>query len=129
LNITKAAAAKVARATWTTLAAASIFMLGSAAQAADSGESADQKTVGYADLNLTDVKGVQVLYWRLDSAAKTVCNMPDRRELARAANARQCVDQAMVQAIATVNNPLLTSLYLAKTGTMDRRVATVARIG
>jgi len=103
-------------------------MLGSGAQASDSGDSSTQKTVKYADLNLTDAKGVQTLYWRLTSAATTVCDVPDQRELARAAVAKHCVDQAMAHAIATVNNPLLTSLYVAKTGATDKRFAAVARI-
>jgi UrcA family protein len=129
LNITKAAVTKVARATWTSLAAVSICMLGSAAQASDSGDSATQKTVGYGDLNLTDSKGVQVLYWRLTSAAKTVCDMPDQRELARAAAAKRCMEQAMEQAITAVNNPLLTSLYLEKTAPTEKRFVAVARTG
>jgi UrcA family protein len=104
-------------------------MLGSVAQASDSGDSFAQNTVSYGDLNLTDMRGVQVLYSRLSSAAKTVCDMPDSRELERTVVAKRCVEHAMVQAITTVNNPLLTSLYLAKTGTTERRFATVARIG
>jgi UrcA family protein len=129
LKITKAAATKVARATWTTLAAASICMLGSVAQASEAGDSSAQKMVGYGDLHLTESKDVQMLYGRLSSAAKTVCNMPDQRELARTAAANRCVEQAMVEAISAVNNPMLTSLYLAKTGTTEKRFATVARIG
>jgi UrcA family protein len=129
LNITKAAGTKIARATLTTLAVTSICMLGSVAQAAGSSDSATQRTVGYADLNLADSKGVQTLYLRLTSAAKTVCDMPDQRELARIAAARNCMEQAMVQAINSVNNPMLTSLYLAKTGTSEKRFAIVARLG
>jgi hypothetical protein len=39
------------------------------------------------------------------------------------------MEQAMVQAINSVNNPMLTSLYLAKTGTSEKRFAIVARLG
>jgi UrcA family protein len=129
LNITKAAATKAARATLTTLAVASICMLGSVAQASASGDSSAQETVRYGDLNLSDAKGVQVLYWRLLSASKTLCQMPDQRELARAAVAARCVERTMVQAITAVDNPQLRALYFAKTGTTELRFATVARIG
>jgi UrcA family protein len=129
LKITKAAGTKVARATWTTLAAASICMLGGVAQASESGDVSTQKTVDYGDLILTDAKGIQMLYSRLTSAANTVCDMPDQRELARMAIAKRCVEQAMIQAVTNVNNSLLTSLYLAKTGTTEKRFATVARMG
>jgi UrcA family protein len=129
LTNTKTVMTNMARVTWTTLAAASICMLGNIAQASDSNDFAAQKTVEYGDLNLTDTNGVQVLYSRISSAARTVCEMPDQRELARAAIAKRCVEQAMVQAITTMNNPLLTNLYLSKTGTTERRFATVARIG
>jgi UrcA family protein len=128
LNVTKAPGTKVAR-TWTTLAAVSICMLGSVAQAADLSDSATQRTVSYGDLNLTDAAGAQVLYSRLTSAAKTVCDMTDQRELARTGAARHCMEQAMVQAVNSVNNPMLTSLYLAKTGTTEKRFAIVARLG
>jgi UrcA family protein len=104
-------------------------MFGSVAQASDLGDSSAQKTVSYGDLNLTDTMGVQLLYSRLSSAAKTVCDMPDQRELARTAVAKRCIEQAMVQAINTVNNPQLTQLYLAKSRTTEKRFATVARIG
>ena len=129
MNITKAAATKAARATLTTLAVASICMLGSVAQASYSGDSSAQETVRYGDLNLSDAKGVQVLYWRLLSASKTLCQMPDQRDLARAAIAARCVERTMVQAITAVDNPQLRALYFAKTGTTELRFATVARIG
>jgi UrcA family protein len=129
LNTTKTAASKLARATWTMVAAVSICMLGNVAQAADSGDSSVQKTVGYRDLDLSDANGVQLLYLRLSSAAKSVCDSADQRDLARVAVANHCIEQAMVQAITAVNSPMLTSLYLAKTGTTQRRFATVALIG
>jgi UrcA family protein len=129
LNTTKTAASKLARATWTMVAAVSICMLGNVAQAADSGDSSVQRTVAYRDLDLSDANGVQLLYWRLSSAAKTVCDRADQRDLARVAVANRCIEQAMVQAITAVNSPMLTSLYLAKTGTTQRRFATVAQIG
>lgn len=127
MNITKAAATKVRQATWTILAAASISMLGSVAQASDSGDSAPQRTVGYADLDLTSTKGATVLYSRLTSAANAVCGrVVGDRDLARIASSKACVDQSMVHAITAVNDPMLTSVYLARTGMTDQRFATMA---
>ena len=126
MNITKAAATKVTQTTWTILAAASICMLGSVAQAYDSSDYAAHKTVGYSDLNLTKTQGAAVLYSRLVSAAKVVCGSADHRDLTGIAAVRPCVDQAMTQAVTSINSPMLTSLYLAKTGTSDKQFATIA---
>jgi UrcA family protein len=126
LNITKAAATKVTQTTWTILAAASICMLGSVAQAYDSSDYAAHKTVDYSDLNLGSSQGAAVLYSRLMSAAEVVCGSADHRDLAGLAAVKPCVDQAMTQAVTSINSPMLTSLYVAKTGTMDKQFATIA---
>jgi UrcA family protein len=101
-------------------------VLGSVAQASDSGEYAPQKTVGYADLDLATTKGTAVLYSRLRSAAYEVCGSADSRDLERVTASKSCIAQAMTNAISAVNSPLLTSRYLASTGTTAHNVATMA---
>jgi UrcA family protein len=126
LNTTKAVATKVAQATWTILAAASISVLGSVAQASESGESAPQRTVGYADLNLTTTKGAAVMYSRLRNAAYEVCGSVYSSDLQPVAVSKPCIARAMKNAITAVNSPMLTSRYLASTGTTAYDVPTVA---
>jgi UrcA family protein len=101
-------------------------MLGSVAQAYDSSDYAAHKTVDYSDLNLGGSEGAAVLYSRLMSAAEEVCGSADHRDLAGLAAVKPCVDQAMTQAVSSINSPMLTSLYVTKTGTMDKQFATIA---
>lgn len=101
---------------WAMLAVASLTMLSSATQAAESADSLPQKVVSFKDLNLSSTEGVSVLFGRIKSAARDVCGHVDQRELASVAAAKACIDQATSRAISAVNRPLLTSLYLVKSG-------------
>jgi UrcA family protein len=129
MSFTKAAGNNVTRAAWMMLAVASITMVASTTQAAESGDSAPQKVVSYRDLNLTNSDGVAVLYRRIKGAANEVCgNAEQIRELARVAAANACVDKATSQAIAAVNSPMLTSLFLSKTGKTEKQLMTIAQL-
>jgi UrcA family protein len=91
-----------------TLAAAICFA--AAAFGAHAGEMVnDVQTVKYADLNLNTQAGVAVLYKRIRNAAEQVCGDVGARELAQAAAAKACVDQAIVATVHAVNNPMLTA--------------------
>ena len=71
-------------------------------------------TVRYADLDLASPVAVQVLYRRVETAAKAVCNHGESRELARQVAAERCVDNAVNNAIHKIDVPQLNALYRAK---------------
>lgn len=71
--------------------------------------------VAYGDLNLDSDQGVAQLQRRLVAAANKVCGRPDPRNLRMAEAARDCVDQAMVRAVAKVGNERLARLNESRT--------------
>lgn len=72
--------------------------------------------VSYADLDLSQPKGAATLQSRLRSAARVVCgHRPDGRALLRSSIWRKCYEQAIAEAVAKVDRPALTRLYLAGT--------------
>lgn len=85
-----------------------------AASAAEHANTADfehaRVAVYYGDLNLDTDSGVQRLQRRLVAAAHEVCGRPDPRNLRLASEARECFDQAMVRAVAEVDNTRLAQL-------------------
>jgi UrcA family protein len=121
MNTTKATELFTARRTWAILLAAGITFAGFTmvpimAQAADASDDVPQVVVHFADLNLSHEEGISVLYRRIQSAAVQVCGSVEPRNLTLAASAKACRDQAISRAVTAVNNPMLTSEYLAKTG-------------
>jgi UrcA family protein len=119
MNITKRIACIV-------LAAAPIAMVAGGAQAQQADAPA-HVAVSYADLNLNSDAGTAVLYRRLRQAARQVCGDFDTTNLARGRITTNCINNAMSQAVAQVNSPMLTSLYAAKTGKPVQRQATLAQ--
>lgn len=74
-----------------------------------------QRTVKYADLDLTRTAGAQPLYSRIRSAARQVCAASfSSREWDAFYATRPCIDQAITRAVADVNSPMLTSYYMAR---------------
>lgn len=72
--------------------------------------------VSYAELDITKPRGLEVLYSRIQSAAKTVCDVDhSRRELARGRHAMACYKTAIDDAVRQINRPTLTALHRAKT--------------
>ncbi len=67
-------------------------------------------TVNYRDLNLSTLDGAITLYERLKGAARTVCDGP-LTGVAAYQEWRSCYDAAMADAVAKVNNPLLTAVH------------------
>ena len=107
------------------LAATSLSLVIHAAQA-DAVDSPKQQVVSFRDLNMHSPEGIEVAYWRIKNAARDVCATPNRYDLSEAA-LRPCVNDAVARAVAQVNSPMLTSLYDAKTGKADKKVATLAQ--
>jgi UrcA family protein len=99
------------------LLAAALAMGAQVAQATDSvavGEVRLSETVKYGDLNLNREEGVSRLYKRLNRAAKNVCEPLRGRQLMESAKHRVCVSEALANAVAEVNQPLLTQYYHSK---------------
>ena len=66
------------------------------------------ETVAYQDLNLDTQAGVKVLYKRIRVAADQVCGNVDGRDLQIARAHKACVERATADAVAAVNNQMLT---------------------
>lgn len=91
-----------------------------AAQAAHSAEAVSvgytqlSETVRYADLDVNKPAGADALYKRLNRAAKNVCAPLKVKDLARGAQHRSCVNEALANAVAYVNQPLLTEHHRSR---------------
>jgi UrcA family protein len=71
--------------------------------------------VSYAELDINKPRGLEVLYSRIQRAAKTVCGVDDsRRELARGRHATACYQTAVEGAVNQINRPTLTALHRVK---------------
>jgi UrcA family protein len=68
------------------------------------------KTVLYGDLNIESDQGAKVLYARLRSAAKDVCQPLEGRNLL-GNHWQRCFDHAMDSAVAQVNTARVTALH------------------
>lgn len=105
---------------WGLAASAAItWGCGSTAQAAKPENFVPSKVVRFQDLNLESPEGAAVLYRRINAAAHEVCGDPDRYQELKP---NRCVKDAVSQAIAQVDRPMLTSLYQEKTGNVDAKV-------
>jgi len=71
--------------------------------------------VKYSDLNLSTTDGAATLYGRLMVAAKRVCRSDEGRTALYFQNRRECVRDALDGAVASVNQPALTSYHLSRT--------------
>lgn len=79
--------------------------------AAEPPDSVSQKTVRFGDLDLTRPAGAQELYGRIRHAARDVCETMSAGGFAAAIRNRICTEQAIAQAVAAVDSPLLTAHY------------------
>jgi len=88
-------------------------VLTTTAQAEASWGSTPQIVVRYADVNLSTDYGVQVLYKRLQAAARQVCSTYEGHNnlLSNRAKWQACYDQALAGAVTEVNVEQLTALY------------------
>jgi UrcA family protein len=73
------------------------------------------RVVGFKDLDLTRQAGVQVLYTRIKSAAREVCEPLDAWTLRLLRQDLDCRADAIGRAVADVNSAALTTYYLTKT--------------
>jgi UrcA family protein len=74
-------------------------------------ESVPTREVYYGDLDLDSKAGVTALQARLARAARQVCGGYERVRLEEASWQKQCREKAIADAVAAVNEPLLTQHY------------------
>jgi UrcA family protein len=92
------------------VAAVSLFSATASAQLAP-----PQQQVDFGDLDLSKSHDTERLYRRLRTASQEVCSEFANRSGLRMHNlARECIDRALTDAIATISNPSLTSLHASK---------------
>jgi UrcA family protein len=71
--------------------------------------------VRFNDLDLTRIEGTTALYGRLRGAASRVCEPLQSRQMELAANHHACMDQAVADAVAKVNRPMLSQYHQQRT--------------
>jgi UrcA family protein len=106
-----------------TLVAVLLGSMSAVATAGNVPNDVPQRTVHYADLNLTSSSGVVALYQRIRFAARAVCEPAAFSDLQWQAQGVRCTHEAIQRAVYEVNAPLLTGYYLAK----NRPAITVAQ--
>ena len=74
-----------------------------------------QNVVRYADVDLSRIDGAITVYGRIRQAANAVCESLDSRVLGLAEKHRACVNQAIADAVASVNRPLLSQYHQLRT--------------
>jgi UrcA family protein len=87
--------------------------VGTLAYAADS---PTEKTVKYADLNVSNPQDAAILYKRIQSAAVGVCSRLDHGTVASKRSAVACTSAAIANAVGQVNQPALNALFNEKNG-------------
>jgi UrcA family protein len=78
-------------------------------------QSAPTVHLSYSDASLAKPGGPELLYRRIQGAARRVCHEPDIRELAAHARFQQCFHDAVDTAVAEVNVTTLTAYHRSKT--------------
>jgi UrcA family protein len=105
------------------MALTAIAALPATATHAESTQIKRSETVHYGDLDLANQPGAVTLYRRLHLAATDVCSLPSEGRYPSGADYQRCVEQAMGDAVASVDQPVLT------TYAQSRGVAVTSRQG
>jgi UrcA family protein len=71
--------------------------------------------VSYVRADLSQPEAARSLYKRIQFAARSVCQEPPIRELARNIKYRQCYESAVDAAVAKVDSSALTALHRSRT--------------
>lgn len=72
-------------------------------------------TVKYGDLNIGTPQGLEMLYARINRAARAVCGFDhSHKELQRSRPSHSCYRAAVENAVNKVNQPTLTALHRSK---------------
>jgi UrcA family protein len=83
-------------------------------------------TVKFGDLDVSHPRGAAVLYSRIQSASEQLCSPFDHSDMASTRKMRECVNNAIANAVASANIPTLTNVYVTKQHTLSAtRVASL----
>lgn len=107
----KAARQPVRVALWSALGVASMGLFSSAVCA---DETPEQVVVQYADLDLSSQQDAKRLYSRLQRASQHVCREFEGREPVKARLRQQCYDEALANAVASVDHAVVTAMHADK---------------
>jgi UrcA family protein len=86
-------------------------LLSATANAADRIGAEPHVLVQYADLDLTNAKGVEVLYGRIEQAAQRLCTDSGFRRVDERVREQQCVSRTMSDTVTKIRNDRLAALY------------------
>jgi UrcA family protein len=86
-------------------------LLSATANAADRIGAQPHVLVQYADLDLTNAKGVEVLYGRIEKAAQRLCTDSGFRRVDERVREQQCVSRTMSDTVTKIRNDRLAALY------------------
>ena len=75
--------------------------------------------VPYADLNLANPSGAEIMLGRIDAAARAVCDPGDTRQLVLHKLAQSCERDAVERAVADLGQPLVVALYQERIGHVE----------
>jgi UrcA family protein len=81
------------------------------------GEKPLQVRVRFADLDISSQEGAHALYYRIRWAALEVCSPIQSRGYYMIDRRDACIDEAITNAVNTVNRPALTAIWTAKRAT------------
>lgn len=107
-----------------TAAAACLATWGASADTASDPPKMVVNVVGY---DLSTTKGAEALYNRIEAAAEVVCRVNQSREQQRMARARVCFRSAVADAVAQVNQPLLSMAHVRAIGSDDKVIRAAQR--
>jgi UrcA family protein len=86
-----------------------------------------QITVKFADLDVSNPQGAAALYGRIQRAARQVCPHVDARDLGSKGKMDACVNKAIADAVAKVDQPALFDAYNRHNGQPIRIVLAASR--
>jgi UrcA family protein len=90
---------------------------------AESSDLLPTRIVRFADLNLNTRAGIEVLYRRIQSAARDVCEPAQDPGSRRPSAAwKSCIRKAVMTAVQNVDRPLLTAYFEEHDGNGSRRI-------
>jgi UrcA family protein len=90
-----------------------LSLSGTAVLASNVADAPLQKSVRFADLDLSRTDDTEKLHQRLHAAARQVCAPADGRSVAEKQRFRACTDDALARAVAQINRPPPTKVHAA----------------
>jgi len=99
------------RVIYTAFSTAALSLFGAGVHASDIGSAPAQRVVSYSNKSLLQRDGAKALYVRLQRAAVQVCSTSGRTDLERLRQQSKCYEQALAEAVASVDKSSVTALY------------------